>query len=103
MFEISCVPWSWTGEQPQNSLFLISCLLHGLLVNLGRQVIKWRIEILIEGSSEDEIDALISESFKESIRRLFGCVLRDGDEVASMPCDHVYHYNSVVLISNAIE
>ncbi|KAK8714817.1 hypothetical protein V6N13_042166 [Hibiscus sabdariffa] len=96
---------------------------HGLLVNLGRQVIKWRTEVLIEGSPEDEIDALISESlmslvkFKPASKLVEGLSSRkayavcsdafsDGDEVASMPCHHVYHYNSVVLvelISNAIE
>ncbi|KAK8537225.1 hypothetical protein V6N12_043398 [Hibiscus sabdariffa] len=93
-----------------------------LVLNVVR-VIKWRTEVLIEGSPEDEIDALISESlmslvkFKPASKLVEGLSSRkayavcsdafsDGDEVASMPCHHVYHYNSVVLvelISNAIE
>ncbi|GMI99684.1 hypothetical protein HRI_003637700 [Hibiscus trionum] len=103
---------------------------NGLPVNLGRQVIKWRIEILIEVSPYDEIDESIEESLtnsvkfkpasKSSIKALKrarylddedelhhgsssrkGCTVcldefSDSDEVASMPCDHVYHNECIV-------
>ncbi|GMI99683.1 hypothetical protein HRI_003637600 [Hibiscus trionum] len=113
---------------------------NGLPVNLGRQVIKWRIEILIETCPDDEIDELIDESLTSSVkfkpaskssiealkrdrywddedehhlplkkrRKLVegsssrkACTVcldefSDGDEVASMPCNHVYHYNCIV-------
>ncbi|KAK8521175.1 hypothetical protein V6N13_077293 [Hibiscus sabdariffa] len=112
---------------------------NSLPMNLGRQVIKLRVELLVEASLDDEIGELVDESMTSSVnfkpasksaikalkrvkwddedeghlplkkrRKLVEglssrkvctvCLdeLLDGDDVASMPCDHVYHYYCIV-------
>ncbi|KAK8521174.1 hypothetical protein V6N13_077292 [Hibiscus sabdariffa] len=112
---------------------------NSLPMNLGRQVIKLRVEMLIEANPDDEIGELIEESMMSSVnftpasessikalkrvrwddedeghlplkkrrKSVEGSTSRkscavclneflDGDDVASMPCSHVYHYGCIV-------